>query len=88
MGKPWSNLWRVGSRRNRRFSSSKTLRVERLENLEEEAISHDVECSVEDNEEFEGEGDTRSELLWPREVLGSVKSEEVEDIMRVKKCLA
>ena len=59
-----------------------------LSSREEEAISHDVECSVEDNEEFEGEGDTRSKLLWPREVLGSVESEEVEDIMRVKECLA
>ena len=36
---------------------------------------------MEGDEEDEGEEDSQSEWLWPREILGFAESEEAEDIV-------
>ena len=58
------------------FSSSKVLRVDGLERVEEGAISLAEESWMEDDEE-----DSFGEFAWPREMLGLAKSKEEEDIV-------
>ena len=65
-----------------RFSSSKTLRVEGVETLDEEAIVFSGESSIEEDEEQEGEDKSQVEGLRLR--LGFTKLEEAEDMVNVK----
>ena len=82
---PWFNECRVGSRMNLLFSSSKTLRVERLEILEEEAMGFSNEsCIDEEEEEEEGEEDSCTNNLRSLEMFRFAKSEETEDMMNIK----
>ena len=67
------NLW---------FSSSKTLRVEGLETLDEEGIIFSNENSIEEDEEEEWEDESQAEVLRLR--LGFTELEEAEDIVNVK----
>ena len=67
----------MGSRMNLRFSSSNTLRVERLETLDKEAIVFFDERSIEEEER----GDY-FRLEGSRLRLGFAKSKEAEDMIK------
>ena len=65
------------------FSSSKTLRVEGLEILDEEAMGFSGESSMKEEEE-EGE-DSCTEGSWSPEMLEFVESEETKDMVNIKR---
>ena len=54
---PWSKECRVRLRMNLRFSSSETLRMKRLEILDEEAVVFSGKSSIEEDEEEKEEED-------------------------------
>ena len=72
---PWSKSWRVGSRINLLFSSSKILRVDILEGEEEEPSYFAEESWLEEDEDDEEEEELAEELTLLRERLGLVESE-------------
>ena len=67
---------------NLQFSSSKTLRVERLETLDKEAIVFSSESLIEEDEEEEGENDLWAEGLRFR--LGFTELEKPEHMVNGK----
>ena len=71
---------------NLQLSSSKTLGIEGLEILDEEAIIFSGESSTEEDEEEDEEEDSYTKGSQFLEMLGFAKSKEVEDILNRRKC--